>query len=159
MISGPEQRLLSAGYLLPPAPQAKGMYRTWVRHHDVVHLSAHGPFAPTGGFTHTGVVGEDLTVEEGKAAAAACALALLSSAAAALGTLDVVDTALTMRGYVCGAPGFTEQARVLDGASEVIQVALEERGRPVRTAVGAAALPFGLPVVVELSLSVRGDDG
>lgn len=63
MSGTPEERLATAGYVMPPVPPAKGMYRTWVRHDDVLHLSAHGPFAPEGGFTHTGKVGIELSVE------------------------------------------------------------------------------------------------
>ena len=81
-------KLYEAGYSLPPLPEAKGMYRTAARNGNVLHLSAHGPFADDGGFTHRGRIGAGLTLAEGRAAAAACALSLLASARAALGTLD-----------------------------------------------------------------------
>lgn len=155
--STPEERLLAAGLSLPPLPEAKGLYRTAVRHGPVLHLSAHGPFGPDGGFTHRGTIGAGLTVAAGREAAAACALSLLASARAILGDLGSVRELLTMRGYINAAPDFESHAAVLDGASEVMSVAFGEGGKAARTAVGAAGLPFGLPVVVEAEMLLVGD--
>lgn len=147
-------RLAAAGYTLPPLPEAKGLYRTAARDGHVLHLSAHGPFAPGGGFTHRGRIGAGLTVSEGRAAAAACALSLLASAHAALGSLDDVYEVLTMRGYLNAVPDFEAHAAVLDGASEVMTTAFGDEGKAARTAVGVAGLPFNLPIVVEAQLRI-----
>jgi len=149
-----EHRLIAAGFRLPPLPDAKGRYRTAARHDDVLHLSAHGPFGEDGGFTHVGAVGGELSIDEGRLAAQACALALLASARQTVGTLDAVEEVLTLRGYVHALPGFTDQAAVVDGASEVLEVAFGDRGRAARTTVGVAGLPFGLPVVVEATMAI-----
>lgn len=150
----PEDLLMSAGYALPPVPEAKGLYRTWVLHGGVLHLSAHGPFAAQGGFTHVGKVGADLTLDEGRAAAAACGLSILSSARHALGGLERVAQAITMHGYVNASSDFRDHAAVVDGASEVLVVAFGEQGRAARSAVGVASLPFDLPIVIEASLAI-----
>ena len=158
-MSDPVERLRRAGWELPPLPTPKGMYVPARRHGDLLHLSAHGPFGPDGGFTHSGVVGDSLTLDEGRAAAAAAALSLLASASAALGDLSAVSGVLRMTGYVNAAAGFGDHARVLDGASEVLDAAFGPEARPARSVVGVASLPFDLPIVVEATFVIGADDG
>ena len=155
----PLDRLHRAGWELPPLPTPKGLYVPARRHGDLLHLSAHGPFGPDGGFTHRGVVGGSLSLEDGRAAAAAAGLSLLATAAAALGDLSAIACVLRMTGYVNAANGFGEHARVLDGASEVLDAAFGPDARPARTVVGVASLPFDLPIVVEATFVIGGDDG
>ncbi|MDE0652635.1 MAG: RidA family protein [bacterium] len=157
-MSTPIERLRSAGWELPPLPTPKGMYVPARRHGDLLHLSAHGPFGPDGGFTHRGVVGEELSLAEGRAAAAACALSLLASAAGALGDLSAISGTLRMAGYVNAAPGFEDHAKVLDGASEVLDAAFGPQARPARTVMGVASLPFDLPIVAEATFVIGADD-
>ena len=158
-MSDPVERLRRAGWELPPLPTPKGMYVPARRHGDLLHLSAHGPFGPDGGFTHHGVVGDSLTLDEGRAAAAAAALSLLASASAALGDLSAVGGVLRMTGYVNAAGGFGDHAQVLDGASEVLDAAFGPEARPARSVVGVASLPFDLPIVVEATFVIGADDG
>ena len=158
-MSDPVERLRRAGWELPPLPTPKGMYVPARRHGDLLHLSAHGPFGPDGGFTHSGVVGDSLTLDEGRAAAAAAALSLLASASAALGDLSAVSGVLRMTGYVNAAAGFGDHARVLDGASEVLDAAFGPEARPARSVVGVASLPFDLPIVVEATFVIGADGG
>lgn len=158
-MSTPVERLRDAGWELPPLPTPKGMYVPARRHGDLLHLSAHGPFGPDGGFSHRGVVGDPLSVEEGRAAAAAAALSLLATASAALGDLSAVSGVLRMTGYVNAAAGFEDHARVLDGASEVLETAFGPEARPARSVVGVASLPFDLPIVVEATFVIGADDG
>ena len=158
-MSSPERRLAAAGWELPPLPTPKGLYVPARRHGDLLHLSAHGPFGPDGDFTHRGTVGGSLTLEEGRAAAAATALGLLASAAAAVGDLSVIGGALRMVGYVNAAAGFEDHAKVLDGASEVLDAAFGSEARPVRSVVGVASLPFDLPIVTEATFVIGAGNG
>ena len=158
-MSTPLERLRDAGWEMPPLPTPKGLYVPARRHGDLLHLSAHGPFGPDGGFTHRGVVGDTLTLTEGRAAAAATALSLLATANAALGDLSAVSAVLRMTGYVNAAAGFGDHARVLDGASEVLDVAFGPDARPARSVVGVASLPFDLPIVTEATFVIGADDG
>lgn len=158
-MSTPIQRLRDAGWELPPLPTPKGMYVPARRHKDLLYLSAHGPFGPDGDFTHRGVVGDTLTLEQGRAAAAATALSLLASAAGALGDLSAISGTLQMTGYINAAPGFEDHARVLDGASEVLDTAFGPGARPARSVTGVASLPFNLPIVTEATFVIGADDG
>ncbi len=158
-MSTPLERLRDAGWELPPLPRAKGKYVPARRHGDLLHLSAHGPFGPDGEFTHRGVVGEALSLAEGRAAAAATALSLLATAAAALGDLSAISGTLRMTGYVNAAAGFEDHAKVLDGASDVLDTAFGIDARPARSVVGVASLPFDLPIVTEATFVIGADDG
>lgn len=158
-MSGPIERLREAGWELPPLPTPRGLYRPARRHGDLLYLSAHGPFGPDGEFTHRGAVGGRLSLTEGRAAAAACALSLLAGAAGAVGGISAISGALTMTGYINAAAGFEDHARVLDGASEVLDVAFGSGARPARSVVGVASLPFDLPIVTEATFVIGADDG
>lgn len=158
-MSSPLERLRDAGWELPPLPQPKGMYVPARCHGDLLHLSAHGPVGPDGDFTHRGVVGGTLTLAEGRTAAAATALSLLASAAGALGDLSAISGVLRMTGYVNAAVGFEDHARVLDGASEVLEAAFGPGARPARSVVGVASLPFDLPIATEATFVIGEDDG
>ena len=68
--------------------------------------------------------------------------------------IDVIERAVKVVGYVASAADFHGQPSAIDGASEVLLVALGEAGRHAREAVGVAALPLGAPVEVSLVLQV-----
>jgi enamine deaminase RidA (YjgF/YER057c/UK114 family) len=148
---------LLAAHGLPPPPArvtARGRYVPVVVDGRIACLSAHGPLGPDGvTFTHQGQLGPDLDVEAGRVAARACAIALLASLEAAVG-LRHVTRLHRMTGFVWAAATFTEHAAVLDAASEVLHLVLGERGAHARSAVGAASLPFGIPVVLELTAGI-----
>ena len=158
-MSAPVERLRAAGWELPPLPTPKGLYTPARRHGDLLHLSAHGPFGPDGDFTHRGTVGGALSLADGRAAAAACALSLLASAAGALGDLSAVAGVLRLSGYVNAAAGFEDHAKVLDGASEVLDAAFGADARPVRSVVGVASLPFDLPILTEATFVIGASNG
>ncbi|MCY3663130.1 MAG: RidA family protein [bacterium] len=158
-MSTPMERLRAAGWELPPLPTPKGLYVPARRHGDLLHLSAHGPFGSDGEFTHRGVVGGTLSLAEGRAAAAAAALSLLASAAGTLSDLSAISGTLRMTGYVNAASGFADHAKVLDGASEVLDTAFGPDARPARSVVGVASLPFDLPIVIEATFVIGADDG
>jgi enamine deaminase RidA (YjgF/YER057c/UK114 family) len=108
-----------------------------------------------GTLTCLGRLGDDVSVEEGRAAAAVCALNALAVLEAALGSLDRVERVLTVTGYVASAPDFHDQPTVVDGASRVLADVFGEAGRHTRSAIGVAALPRRGAVEIEVTVSVR----
>lgn len=108
-----------------------------------------------GRLTCLGLLGQDVTVEEGAEAAAICALNALSVLRQALGSLDRIERVLSVTGYVASAPGFTEQPAVVDGASRVLHDVFGDAGRHTRSAIGVAALPRGGAVEIEVLAAVR----
>ena len=108
-----------------------------------------------GKLTCLGRLGDDVSVEEGKAAAAVCALNALSVLQVALGSLDRIERVLTVTGYVSSAPDFHEQPTVVDGASKILADVFGEAGRHTCSAVGVAALPRDGAVEIEVTVALR----
>ncbi len=101
-----------------------------------------------------GVLGGTVSVEDGREAAAVCALNALAVLEAALGSLDQVERVLTVTGYVASAPGFERQPDVVDGASGVLHDVFGDAGRHTRSAIGVVALPRGGAVEIEVTVAV-----
>jgi enamine deaminase RidA (YjgF/YER057c/UK114 family) len=108
-----------------------------------------------GTLTCLGRLGDDVTVEQGRQAAAVCALNALAVLEAALGSLDRISRVLTVTGYVSSAPDFHQQPAVIDGASQVLSDVFGEAGRHTRSAVGVAALPRDGAVEIEVTVALR----
>lgn len=108
-----------------------------------------------GRLTCLGRLGDDVSVDEGRAAAAVCVLNALAVLEVALGSLDRIERVLTVTGYVASAPDFHEQPAVVDGASQVLADVFGAAGRHTRSAIGVAALPRGGAVEVEVTVAVR----
>ena len=122
----------------------------------------HGGVARTSGqlpridgkLTCLGRLGDDVTVEQGRQAAAVCALNALAVLKVALGSLDRISRVLTVTGFVSSAPDFHEQPAVIDGASKVLADVFGEAGRHTRSAVGVAALPRDGAVEIEVTVAL-----
>jgi enamine deaminase RidA (YjgF/YER057c/UK114 family) len=106
-------------------------------------------------FLHNGKVGANVTVEQGQEAARQSALNALAAARKALGSLDRVARVVKVVGYVASASGFTDQPKVVNGASDLLLQVFGESGRHARSAVGVAELPLGVCVEIEMVLEVR----
>lgn len=151
--SSPEQRLAELGIELPQMPAPIANYVRSVRTGNLVFLSGHGPLKPEGGYV-TGKVGKDLTVEEGYAAARLTAIALLSSLKGEIGDLGRVQRVVRVFGMVNTVPDFTDQSKVINGASDLLVEVFGERGKHVRAAVGMVSLPIGLAVEIEMVVEI-----
>ncbi len=108
-----------------------------------------------GVLTCLGRLGETVSVDEGREAAAVCALNALSVLDAALGSLDRISRVLTVTGFVSSAPDFFEQPTVVDGASKVLADVFGVAGRHSRSAIGVAALPRNGAVEIEVTVALR----
>ena len=148
-----EARLTEMGYELPPPPPPVGNYLPAARSGNVMWMAGVGSGRPDGSRI-TGKLGDELTVEQGYEAARWCALNLLSRMKAELGDLDKVTRVLKVVGMVNSAPGFGEQARVVDGASDLFVALFGDQGRHARSAPGMGALPGGTAVIVDCVVEV-----
>jgi enamine deaminase RidA (YjgF/YER057c/UK114 family) len=148
------------GLMLPPAQVVpEGMtltYRRLVRWGDVVYVAGHGPTWGEGWGSPLGKVGQEVSIEEGVAAAELTALNVLATIERELGNLDQVACWLKINGYVNAVPGFTEQARVVNGFSDLILKLYGLDKLSARTSVGVPDLPFGMPVEVDAVIAWAG---
>jgi enamine deaminase RidA (YjgF/YER057c/UK114 family) len=142
-----DARLTELGATLPDAPAPAANYVPWVRSGDLVFVSGQVSQGPNG--LIKGVLGDDMDVEAGAAAATACALSLLAQLRAACdGDLDRVRRVVKLTVFVNSAPGFGDQPKVANGCSDFLVAVFGDKGRHARSAVGAA-LPFGVAVEIE----------
>ena len=109
-----------------------------------------------GRITCLGRLGESVSLEQGVEAASVCALNALAVLEAALGSLDKIERFLKVTGFVASSPDFTQQPKVIDGASRIFHDVFGEAGRHARSAIGVAALPHGAAVEIELSVAIAG---
>jgi len=148
-----ETRLKEIGLELPPAVKPIGNYVPAVRTGNLVFLSGHGPLR-NDGTRITGKVGADLTLEQGYEAARRVALGLLGSLKAEIGDLDKVRRVVKLLGMVNCTPDFTDQPKVINGASDLLVEVFSDKGKHARSAVGMNALPNNISVEIEMIVEV-----
>lgn len=148
MTSAIDARLAELGLTLPEAPAPAANYVPWVRTGNLVHVS--GQISQGPGGLIKGRLGADMTVEQGAAAARACALSLLAQVRAACGgDLSKLVRVVKLTGFVNSTPDFTDQPKVINGASDTLVAVFGDAGRHARSAVSAASLPLGVAVELE----------
>jgi enamine deaminase RidA (YjgF/YER057c/UK114 family) len=154
-MSKPETRIQELHLTLPPAPKPVAKYKTAILIGNMLYVSGHGPAKITDKTPMAGKVGADLTVEQGKEAARAVGLNILSTVRATLGSLDKVKRLVKTLGMVNGTPDFKEQPQVINGFSELMaEVFGEDAGVGSRSAVGMGSLPSNIPVEIECQFEV-----
>lgn len=143
-----ETRLAALGVTLPDAPAPAANYVPYVIAGDMVYVSGQVPMGPDGFII--GKLGADMSVEDGAAAAKACAISLLAQLKAACGgEIDRMVRVVKLVGFVNSTADFGDQPKVINGASDFMVDALGDKGRHARSAVSAASLPFGVAVEIE----------
>jgi len=141
-------RLAELGITLPDAPAPAANYVPFVVTGNTVYVSGQISNGPNG--LITGRLGYGMDVEAGAAAARSCALSLLAQVRAACdGDLDRLKRVVKLTGFVNSTADFTDQPKVINGASDFMVEAMGDAGRHARSAVSAASLPLGVAVEIE----------
>ena len=148
-MSTASERLAELGLTLPPVVPPVAAYVPAVRTGSYAYTSGQLPLAD-GKLQGTGKVGDSVSPEEAAGFARTAALNALAAAASVAGGLDAITRIVKVTCFVASAPGFTGQAQVANGASELLIEVLGDAGRHARSAVGMAVLPLDSPVEVEL---------
>ncbi len=147
-------KLQELGIELPQAAAPVAAYVPVVVHGGVAHLSGQLPFVD--GKLVTGRLGEDVSLEDGIAAARACGLMILAQLQAA-GLLERVERVVKLGAFINSAADFTDQPKVANGASELMAEVFGDAGRHARSAVGVPVLPLGAAVEVDAIVAIRAD--
>lgn len=143
-----EAKLAELGVSLPDAPAPAANYVPFVQVGDIVYVS--GQISMNADGLILGKLGEDMDVDAGAAAARTCAIGLLAQLKAACGgDIERLVRVVKLTGFVNSTADFTEQPKVINGASDFLVEALGDKGRHARSAVSAAALPLGVSVEIE----------
>lgn len=146
---GAEERLRELSIELPAAPTPVASYVPVVISGSLAFVSGQVAMSE-GEVMWPGKAGSDVSVDDATRAARRCALQALAALRAELGSLDRVARMLKATVFVASAPGFTDQPKVANGASDLLADVFGEAGRHARAAVGVAELPLGAPVELEL---------
>jgi enamine deaminase RidA (YjgF/YER057c/UK114 family) len=146
-------RLAKLRYALPEPPKPGANYVPAKTIGRLVYLA--GVISIIDGAVVTGTVGAGRTIEEGYAAARACALSQLAVLQQHLGSLDKIRQVVSVNGYVNAVACFEDSPKVINGASDFLVEVFGEAGRHVRAAIGVSALPHN--ALVELQMTVELD--
>jgi enamine deaminase RidA (YjgF/YER057c/UK114 family) len=148
--SNVERQLMAIGLDLPPSKQPVANYLGCKQSGDLLYVS--GQIGVV-----RGAVGSDVTLAEGQLCARQAVLQMLRTVKDQIGDLDRIVSVDKLLGFVRSAADFTQQPKVIDGASDLLIALFGEAGRHSRTATGAPQLPFGASVQLEMTLRVRSE--
>jgi enamine deaminase RidA (YjgF/YER057c/UK114 family) len=146
-------KLAELGLVLPAPAAPVAAYVPTVEAGGFLYVS--GQISFVDGVLIKGRLGEDLTLEQGVAAAQGCGLMLLAQAQAALGSLDRIARVVKLGAFIASAADFTDQPKVANGASDLMIAVLGEAGRHARSAVGVPVLPLGCAVEIDAVFAVH----
>ncbi len=149
-----EDKLKELGYSLPEPPKPIASYVPSVRVGKLLFVSGVIPLV-NDRLLYAGKLGREVTVEQGYEAARVAALNALSIIKSSLGSLEKVRRIVKLVGYVASAEGFSEQPKVVNGASDLLIQVFGERGKHSRVAVGVIELPRGAPVEIEMIVQTK----
>lgn len=149
-----DARIEELGLTLPEAPAPAGTYSPVVVVDGMAYVSGQGPVTSDGQWL-TGRVGDDLSEEEGIAAARTVGLTMLATIKANLGSLDGIERVVKVLGMVNCTADFKNQPKVINGFSDLMVEVFGEQGRAARSAVGMGSLPGNIPVEVEAILKLK----
>jgi enamine deaminase RidA (YjgF/YER057c/UK114 family) len=145
------RRLQELGITLPSPPKPLAVYVPATKSGSLLFIAGQLPLVE-GVLPKSGKLGAEFPLDEGQLAARQATLNALAIAADMLGSLDPISQVVRLTCHVASAPGFREQHLVANGASELLGQIFGESGRHARLALGAAELPLGAPVEIELIL-------
>jgi enamine deaminase RidA (YjgF/YER057c/UK114 family) len=149
------EKLSSLGIQLPEAPKAVANYVAAIQTGDLVIVSGQLPLKE-GQLTQKGKLGRDVSLDDGYAAARQCAINGLAALNGVIGgQWDKVEQVVRVGGFVASAEGFTDQPKVINGASDFLVEVFGEAGRHARAAVGVSELPLGAAVEVEFMFRLK----
>ena len=148
-----EKKLAELGIVLPAAATPAFQYVPVTIHERLAFVS--GQLPRQGESLVTGKVGGDVDLEQAREAARLCILQGLACLIPVLGSLDRVEKILKVTGFVASAPGFNQQPKVIDAASELLVQVFGEAGRHARSAIGVGELPRNACVEIEMIVALR----
>lgn len=149
----PEAILADLGLVLPPPPKPAGAYIPTRRSGNLLFVAGQIPME-SGNMIATGNVPGRVSLETAQKCAVQCVLNALAAIKAEIGELNAIKQFVRLGVFVCSDPGFTEQPKVANAASELLVKLFGDRGRHARAAVGSVALPLGAPVEIEFLVEV-----
>tara|TARA_B100002051_G_C16307900_1_gene426060 strand:- start:135 stop:599 length:465 start_codon:yes stop_codon:yes gene_type:complete len=150
-----EENIKNLGLNIPELPKALANYVPYKLVGNTIYISGQAP-AQNGEIIYRGKVGSDITVEDGIDAAKLCVINIIAAVKKGLdGDWDKLDSFVKLTGYVNCQDNFTDQPKVINGASDMLVDIFGEQGRHARVAVGSNALPLGIAVEIDAIVQLK----
>lgn len=149
-----EERLKALNIILPSPPKPVGSYIPVVITGNLAFVSGQIPIKD-GKVTYAGKVSKDLSVEDAQDAARLCVINTLAQLKTELGSLDRISKIVRVSGFVNSPPEFTDQPKVINGASDLLFEIFGQNGQHTRIAVGVSSLPLNSAVEIDLIAEIN----
>ena len=147
-MSSIEERIAKLGIQLPTPTAPVANYLPAIKTNNSLIISGQLPFID-GKLFATGKLGATIDLKTGQQAARYCMINILAQAKAAIGQLNEISKLIRLGGISASIPEFTQQAVVMNGASDLAVEIFGDKGRHARSAFGVACLPMDACVEVE----------
>lgn len=148
-----EEKLCALGITLPSPPKPAGSYIPVVRTGNLVFVSGQIPIS-NDKVIYSGKVTKDLSIDDAQKAARLCVINALAQLKSEFGDLDKISKIVRVSGFVNSPPEFTEQPKVINGASDLLFEIFEKTGQHTRIAVGVSSLPLNSAVEIDLIVEI-----
>jgi enamine deaminase RidA (YjgF/YER057c/UK114 family) len=149
-----EERLKELNIEIPEPAKPLAAYIPAIKIDKYVYTSGQLPFVK-GELKFKGKVGKDVSEEEAQEAAAFSIMNCLGAVKSVIGSLEDIEQIVKLTVFVNSAETFTNQPKVANGASELLQKIFDEKGRHTRSAVGVSELPLDAPVEIEMIVKLK----
>jgi enamine deaminase RidA (YjgF/YER057c/UK114 family) len=149
-----ETMLIEPELKLPEPPSPRGNYMAAVQHDSLLFISGQFPLI-NGQLAYRGTLGRNLDVADGYQAARLCAMNALAHIQKTLMSLDSIIGITRLEGYLQTVVGFQEHAKVVDGASDLLNQVLGKRGAHTRAVFGVGSLPLDAPIEIVVTARIK----
>ena len=150
-----EENIKNLGLNIPELPKALANYVPYKIVGKTMYISGQAP-VQNGELIYKGKVGSDVTVEDGIKAARLCVTNISAAVKTGLeGDWDKLDSFVKLTGFVNCQDDFTDQPKIINGASDMLVEIFGDQGRHARVAVGSNALPLGISVEIDAIVQLK----
>ena len=150
-----EENIKNLGLNIPDLPKALANYVPYKIVDKTMYISGQAP-VKNGELIYKGKVGSEIAVEDGIEAAKLCVINIIAAVNTGLkGDWDKLDSFVKLTGYVNCQDNFTDQPKIINGASDLLVDIFGDQGRHTRVAVGSNALPLGIAVEIDAIVQLK----
>ena len=150
-----DENIKNLGLNIPDLPKALANYAPYKIIGKTIYISGQAP-VQNGELIYKGKVGSDISIEEGIEAAKLCVINIIAALKTGLeGDWEKLDSFVKLTGYVNCQDNFTEQPKIINGASDMLVEIFGNQGRHARVAVGSNALPLGIAVEIDAIVQLK----
>ena len=150
-----DENIKNLGLNIPDLPKALANYVPYKLIGKTIYISGQAP-VQNGELIYKGKVGSDISIEEGVEAAKLCVINIIAALKTGLeGDWDKLDSFIKLTGFVNCQDNFTDQPKIINGASDMLVKIFGDQGRHARVAVGSNALPLGIAVEIDAIVQLK----